>query len=137
MKKFKLNSVLLVLFSLTVFASCDRDDDKTPDPVKETVKNALATEVTGPATGKVNTELSYEVTFLPDNSCGEFTKFTEATIGTVKGLQVEVKYPEVCTQQVATPKKAVYKFKSAEKGTFEIKFKKSATEFIIQKVVID
>ena len=65
-------------------------------------------------------------------------KFTEVTIGTEKGLQVEAKYPsEVCTQQVPDPKKTVYKFKSATEGTFEIKFKKSETEFITQKVVIE
>ncbi|MNU03753.1 hypothetical protein D3C72_2478930 [compost metagenome] len=60
------------------------------------------------------------------------------TLGTVKGLQVEAKYPsEVCTQQVPEPKKTTYKFKSAVKGTFDIKFRKSETEFITTKVVID
>ena len=49
------------------------------------------------------------------------------------------KYPKegVCTQQVPEPKKTVYKFKSTTKGTFEIKFKKSETEFLTQKVVIE
>ncbi|MBF4473717.1 hypothetical protein [Flavobacterium sp. HJJ] len=135
MKNFRLKSVLVVLFGLIFFVSCNNDDDKSP--VTETVKSALATEVKGPATGKVNTELSFDVTFVPETACGEFSKFTEAAIGSVKGLQVEVKYPsQVCTMQVPAPKTAVYKFKSAAKGTFEIKFKKSETEFIIQKVVI-
>jgi hypothetical protein len=135
MKNFRLKSVFIVLFGLIVFASCDNDDDKSP--VTETAKTSFATELKGPATGKINVELSYEVSFVPETVCGEFNKFTEVAVGSVKGLQIEVKYPsDVCTMQVPAPKTVVYKFKSATKGTFEIKFKKSETEFITQKVVI-
>jgi hypothetical protein len=137
MKKFKLKSVLVVLFLATALVSCSNDDDKVTAP-GESTKNALVTEIKGPETGKVNEELSYDVTFIVDNACGEFNKFTEVTLGTEKGWQVEVKYPGgVCTQQVPDPKKTVYKFKSATAGTFEIKFRKSETEFITQKVIIE
>jgi len=136
MKSFRLKSALVVLFLSIAFVSCSNDDDnKTPAP---TEKAALVTKIEGPATGKVNDELSYEVTYVVDNACAEFDKISEVTIGSVKGLQVIAKYPaQVCTQQVPEPKKTVYKFKSAAKGTFEIKFKKSETEFLTQKVVID
>lgn len=136
MKSFRLKSVLVVLFLSIAFVSCSNDDDQKTAP--QTEKPALVTEVKGPATGKVNDELSYEVTFVLDNACGEFEKISEVTIGAVKGLQVIAKYPTgVCTQQVPEPKKTIYKFKSAAKGTFEIKFKKSETEFITHKVVIE
>lgn len=136
MKSFKLKSVLVVLFLSTVFVSCSNDDDHAVVPAK--TKVALVTEVKGPATGKVNEELSYDVTFIVDNACGEFDKIEDTKIGEIKGLQVVAKYPsEVCTQQVPDPKKTVYKFKSATKGSFEIKFKKSETEFITTKVVIE
>lgn len=136
MKNFKFKSALVVLFLSTALISCSNDDDKAVD--NGTIKVALATEVKGPATGKVNEELSYDVTFIVDNACGEFSKISEVTIGAEKGLQVEAKYPSgVCTQQVPDPKKTVYKFKSATKGTFDIKFKKSETEFVTAKVVIE
>lgn len=137
MKSFKLKSVLVVLFLSISFVSCNNDDDETPveNPVS---KAALVTGITGPATGKVNDELSYEVTYVVDNACGEFDKISEVKIGTVTGLQVIAKYPAgVCTQQVPDPKKTVYKFKATAKGTVEIKFKKSETEFITKSVVID
>jgi len=137
MKSFRLKSVLVVLFLTIGLASCSNDDDeKTPDT---TSKAALATEIKGPATGKVNEELSYDVTYLLETACGEFDKIADVTIGDVKGLQVVAKYPTqgVCTMQLPEPKKTVYKFKSTTKGTFEIKFKKSETEFINQKVVIE
>lgn len=137
MKSFRLKSVLVVLFLVTAFVACSSDDDKPEEtPVKN--KIAFVTEIKGAATGKVNEELSYDVTYVLDNACGEFVKISDATIGTEKGLQVEVKYPTgVCTQEVPSPKKTVYKFKSAVKGTFEIKFKKSEKEFLTQKVVIE
>ncbi|MFD2939324.1 hypothetical protein [Flavobacterium notoginsengisoli] len=136
MKSFRLKSVLVVLFLSIAFVSCSNDDDeKTPTP---TTKAALVTEIKGPATGKVNDELSYDVTYTVDNACAQFDKISEVTIGDVKGLQVIAKYPsEVCTQQVPEPQKTVYKFKATAKGTIEIKFKKSETEFLIQKVVIE
>lgn len=136
MKSFRLKSSLVVLFLSIAFVSCSNDDDdKTPTP---TTKAALVTEIKGPAKGKVNDELSYDITYVVDNACAEFDKISEVTIGSVKGLEVIAKYPsEVCIQQVPDPKKTVYKFKSATKGTFEIKFKKSEKEFIIQKVVIE
>ncbi|MCP2025618.1 hypothetical protein L1276_000758 [Flavobacterium sp. HSC-32F16] len=136
MKSFKLKSVLVVLFLSIVFISCNNDDDHAEAPIK--TKTAFVTEIKGSGTGKVNEELSYDVTYVVENACAEFVKISDASIGSVKGLQVEVKYPsEVCTQQVPEPKKTVYKFKSAAKGTFEIKFKKSETEFLTQKVVIE
>ncbi|TDP03392.1 hypothetical protein [Flavobacterium sp. 245] len=136
MKRFRLKSVLVVLFLSTALISCSNDDDKAESTVK--TKTAFVTEIKGPATGKVNDELSYDVTFTVDNACGEFDKITETTIGEAKGLQVIAKYPsEVCTQQVPDPKKTVYKFKATAKGTIEIKFRKSETEFLTQKVVIE
>jgi hypothetical protein len=136
MKKFRLKSVLAVVLLAAAFVSCNNDDNEQVTDPK--TKAALVTEIKGPATGKVNIELSYDVTFIVDNACGEFDKISEVTIGSVKGLQVVAKYPsEVCTTQVPDPKKTVYKFKPTEKGTFEIKFKKSETEFVTQKVVID
>ena len=137
MKNFRFKSVFVVLFLSSALISCSNDDDEPITP-KPTTKVALVTEVKGPATGKVNEELSYDVTFIVDNACGEFSKISEVKIGTEKGLQVEAKYPsEICTQQVPDPKKTIYKFKSAAKGTFEIKFKKSDKEFITTKVVIE
>lgn len=137
MKNFRFKSVFVVLFLSSALISCSNDDDEPITP-KPTTKVALVTEVKGPATGKVNEELSYDVTFIVDNACGEFSKISEVTIGTEKGLKVEAKYPsEICTQQVPDPKKTIYKFKSATKGTFEIKFKKSDKEFITTKVVIE
>jgi len=137
MKSFRLKSVLVVLFLSTALISCSNDDDKAESAVK--TKTAFVTKIEGPATGKVNDELSYDVTYLVDNACGEFDKISETKIGDVSGLQVVAKYPSegVCTQQVPDPKKTVYKFKATAKGTIEIKFKKSETEFLTQKVVIE
>lgn len=135
MKSFRLKIILSVLFLVTVFFSCSSDDDQPID--KSTTKSAFVTEIRGPESGKVNDELSYEIFFTADNECGQFDRYSEVIINKVKGLQVEVRYPaEACSRQVPTSKIVVFKFKSTEKGTFEIKFKKSKTEFITRTVVV-
>ncbi|MBF7091455.1 hypothetical protein IUY40_07875 [Flavobacterium sp. ALJ2] len=139
MKNFNLKSALTILFVVTALISCstDKDDDESTTP-EFTVKSALVTEVKGPETGKVNEELSYDVTYIVESACAEFGEISDVTIGTEKGLQVEAKYPSgACTLQVPDPQKTIYKFKSATKGTFDIKFKKSETEFVTAKVIIE
>jgi hypothetical protein len=136
MKNFRLKSVLAVVLLAVAFVSCDNHDYEQVSNTQK--KPASVTEIKGPATGKVNVELSYVITYIVDNACGEFDNITETTIGKEKGYQVEVKYPaEVCTQQMPDPKKTVLKFTPTVKGTFELKFKKSETEFLTQKVVIE
>lgn len=136
MKNFRLKSVWAVVLLATAFVSCNNDDDEQVNNVN--TRAASVTEINGPTTGKVDVELSYEITFVADNACAEFDNISATTIGKEKGLQVEVKYPsEICTMQVPTPKKTIYKIKPTAKGTFELKFKKSETEFITQKVVIE
>lgn len=135
MKSFRLKLILSLLFVATVFFSCNSDDDQPID--KSTTKSAFVTEIRGAESGKVNEELSYEIFFAADNECGEFDRYSEVMIDKVKGLQVEVKYPaEACSKQVPVSKFTVFKFKTTEKGTFEIKFKKSKTEFITHTVII-
>ncbi|MDR7212127.1 hypothetical protein [Flavobacterium piscis] len=136
MKTLKLKSVLVVLFLATAFISCDNDDDKAT--TKPVIKVAFATEVKGPEKGKVNEDVNIEVSYNLENPCGKFDKFTETTIGTEKGFQILTKYEsEVCILMVPELQTAIYKFKSAEKGTFNIKFKKSETEFITKTVIIE
>ena len=136
MKNFRLKSVLAVVLLAVAFVSCNNDDDEQVNNTE--TRAASVTEIKGPATGKVNVELSYVITYIVDNACAEFVNITETTIDKENGYQVEVKYPaEVCTMQVPDPKKTVLKFKPTLKGTFELKFKKSETEFVTQKVVID
>ena len=136
MKTFKLKSVLVVLFLATAFISCNNDDDnETTQPI---VKIAFATEVKGPEKGKVNEDVNIEVSYNLENPCGKFDKFVETTIGTDKGLQVQTKYEsEVCILMIPELQTTVYKFKSTAKGTFNLKFRKSETEFITKTVIIE
>ena len=138
MKKFKLQSLALTVFFATVFISCSSDD--TPHTPEFIYKTSYVTEVNGPTTGKVNQELSYEVSFYVDNSCGEFNKMTDIELNKLPGYQVEAKYATSCTPttpQTPQIKRTIYKVKSAQKGTFYLRFTKSETEYITTTVVID
>lgn len=132
MKKLKLHVVALVLFTATAFVSCS-DDDNGNSTVSKT---EFVTEVDGPETGEVNKDVLLNVTFAVEGECGEFEKTIETTTGNTKTIEVQVKYDssKVCTQP--TTRTMVYKFKSTAVGTYILKFKKSATEFITQTIVI-
>ncbi|MDR7370440.1 hypothetical protein [Flavobacterium aquidurense] len=137
MKNFKLQSIALIVFFVTLLTSCSNDND-TPKVPEFVYKTSYVTAVNGPLAGKVNQELSYEVSFTVDNSCGEFNKMTDIELDKLPGYQVEAKYATSCTPPSQTPevKRTIYKVKSAVKGTYYLRFTKSPTEFITTTVVI-
>lgn len=135
MKKFKLHAVALLVVVSSVFASCSSDDNNG-EPALVT-KESLVTAVTGPETGDLNQELTLNVTFAVKNNCGTFSKFIETTQGTTKSIEVEAVYTGSNCGFTPTTKNTTYKFKSATAGTYSLKFKKTATEFITHTIVID
>lgn len=133
MKKFKLQAVALVLLVSTAFTSCSDDDSGT----SLVTKKSLVTAVTGPETGDLNQDVTLNVTFAVENNCGAFNRYIETTEGTTKNIEVEAKYEGSDCGTTATTKTTTYKFKSATAGTYSLKFKKTATEFITHTIVID
>ena len=134
MKKFKLHAIALLVVVSSAFTSCSSDDNSAPNLV---VKKSLVTAVTGPETGDLNKELSLNVTFAVDNSCGAFHSFAETTQSTTKTVEVQAVYAGNNCGTTPTTKTATYKFKTATAGTYNLKFKKTATEFITHTIVID
>jgi hypothetical protein len=132
MKRLKLKAIALALFVTAGFVSCNNDDD-TPSI---TTKKTLVSLVTGPTAGTVNQELTLNVTFAVDNSCGAFNKFIETTTDKTTVIEVEAKYEGSNCGTTATTKTTTYKFKATTTGTYILKFKKSATEFVTQTIVI-
>jgi hypothetical protein len=132
MKKLKLQALALVLFAGAAFTSCSDDDSKGLE-----TEEAFVTLVTGAATADLNQEITLTATFAVDNNCGSFNKFNETTNGTTKTIAVEAKYTGSDCGTTPTTKTAAYKFKQATAGTYTLKFKKSATEFVTHTVVVD
>ncbi|SHG25891.1 hypothetical protein [Flavobacterium defluvii] len=134
MKKFKLQSIALMLLFITALTSCSNDDSPTEDVI---YKSAFATEVSGPLTGKVGQELSYAITFPVENGCGEFNQMTDVEFNKELGYQIEVKYPKAtCNRPEPENKVTIYKITTSKAGTYYLRIAKSETEFIVTKVVI-
>lgn len=133
MKKLRLHTVAVLLFTATAFISCSNDDDNN----STTSKTEFVTQVTGPATGAKNQELSFDVTYAVAGDCGTFERTVETTTGNTKTIEVKVKYDKskVCTQP--TTQSFVYKFKATAAGTYILKFKKTATDFVTQTIVVN
>jgi hypothetical protein len=133
MKNFRLQAAVVVLFIATAFTSCS-DDDNTPSAV---TKTSLVSKVEGAVTGDINVEVPLTVTFSVDNNCGSYNKFIETAAANTKTIEVESKYEGTDCGTTPTSKTAVYKFKSTTVGTYNLKFKKTATEFVTHTIVID
>lgn len=132
MKKFALQTIALVLFVSTAFTSCSSDDSGET----LTLQKEFVTAVTGPTTGTVNQEVALSVTYAVDNSCGQFNKYVETLNGNTKTIEVEAKYVGTNCGTTPATKTEPYKFIVNQAGTYVFKFKKSATEFITQTVVV-
>jgi hypothetical protein len=132
MKKIKLQVIALVLVVASGFTSCSNDDD---EPILVTKKSFISA-VAGPTTGRVNQELILTVSFGVDNDCGAFNKFVEITTGNTKEIEVESKYVGTNCNTIPVTKTTPYSFKATTAGTYILKFKKSATEFVTQTIVI-
>lgn len=133
MKKFALQTMALVLFVSTAFTSCSSDD--SGDTL--TLQKEFVTAVTGPTTGAVNEDITLTVTYAVDNSCGQFNKYVQTVNGNTKTIEVEAKYVGTDCGTTPATKTEPYKFKVIQAGTYVFKFKKSATEFITQTVVVE
>ncbi len=136
MRIFRLQSVLAVLFLAVSLVACSSDDNKNETP--QTISKAVdVTAITGPSTGKVGVDVNFEISFTVENACGQFDRISDISIGKESGFQIEAKYPkETCANQTPTALHTVYTFSPESKGTFEIKFKKSETEFLVKTLVI-
>jgi len=134
MKKFRLHTVALVFFIAAGFTSCSDDDTSS---LALTTKQSFVSLVTGATTADINQEISLTVTFAVDNSCGSFNKFVETTADKTKTIAVEAKYVGNNCGTTPATKTEPYKFKAATAGTYVLKFKKSATEFVTHNVVVD
>ena len=132
MKKVKLQLIALVLVATTGFTSCSNEDE----PAIIT-KKAFVSAVNGPAAGAVNEELTLTVSFAVENNCGVFNKFVETpTEANTKVIEVETVSEGTNCDAVPATKTVPYKFKATAAGTYILKFKKSATEFVTQTIVI-
>jgi len=133
MKKIKFQAMAFVAFLAIGATSCSDDDATT----SSFTKGANVTEVTGPEEGNVNQELSYLVRYSVDNSCGTFQRFVETAAGNTKTIEVVARYSGNDCDTSVVVKDTVYKFTPTAAGAYNLKFKKSATEFVTKTVAVN
>lgn len=133
MKKFALKTLAIVLFVSTAITSCSSNDDS------ETIisKSEFATAVTGPETGLINQEITFQVNFEVENECGEFKEFAQTASGNTKTIQIQSLYTGTNCGTTDVARTEPYKFTVNTAGTYVFKFKSSASTFITKTVVIE
>ncbi|AUP77574.1 hypothetical protein [Flavivirga eckloniae] len=132
MKIVRLKMVAFALFMAASFVACSEDDGVLLDITKKTV----VTNVAGDTTGEVDKEIPLDITFIIDNNCGTFSKLIKETTDKTTIIEVEAKYLGTNCGSTPSTKRVIYKFKAPTIGTYTLKFKKSATEFITHIIEI-
>lgn len=132
MKKFRLQTVAMLLFVAVSLTSCSNDDDQ-PQVLPKT---SFVSAVTGPTTGIPNQVLNFTVTYAVENNCGVFTKFVETTTENTKQIEVQSKYDGTSCGNTPSTKTTTYSLKPTIEGTYILKFKKTAAEFVTQTIVV-
>ncbi|CAA0212023.1 hypothetical protein [Tenacibaculum maritimum] len=121
---------------LVFLVSAGSLSSNTVNMVSYTRKNAFAVRVTGPRKGEVNEECIFNVKFeLADNE-SLFSKFVEEGSNKLRTIEVEVKYSDINRNTATKMRIEEYRFKVKERGDYELKFKKSATEYITKRITI-
>lgn len=131
MKKFRLHTIALLLIVSAAFTSCMNDD--VPNEI--TLGDARVTAASGPDTAAINEEITINLTYNVDNTCGHFNGFVKTTEENTTTVIVEAFYDDTdCGGNIVNL--VAYKFKEVKAGTYILKFKKSETEFITKTIVV-
>lgn len=124
---------LILSILLLAIISCSKEQENN------CIENKIAyvSSINSPSTGTVKQNINMEVSFGVNNGCGNFGKFIETQNGNTTTIEVEARYEGcVCTLDAPT-RKTNYVFKAQTTGNYILKFKSSATEFIIVNLTIN
>jgi PBP1b-binding outer membrane lipoprotein LpoB len=132
MKKLRLKTVAMILFAAVSLTACSNDDDQP----QEVTKTSFVSAIAGPTTGIPNQELSFTVSYAVENNCGTFNKFVETTVENTKQIELQSKYEGTGCGTTPVTKTTTYKMKPTAEGTYILKFKKTASEFVTQTIVV-
>lgn len=124
-----------LLVSLAMIASCDISSDDN-ERVCSYISGVGVSEVRGPNTANVNEEITLDVAFVVQNSCGGFQKFHQTQTGNDIILTVNAIYEGCDCEDTPELIDTTYKFKALSAGVYNLKFKKTNTEFITHTVTV-
>lgn len=113
-----------ILLAGVFFSGCDTDESE-PD-----FGMSVITKVDGPTSGSVSQEITLQVTLQGNNSCAVRGELTETAGGNTRVIMGKVVHESVSCFPVLTSVLANYTFKTAAKGTYELRFVKADNTFI-------
>ena len=133
MKNIALKTLAIVLFISTSLTSCSSDDGG------ETVitSTSYITDATGPETGFVNQDITFNVKYFAENGCGAFDQFIQTQSGNTKTIVAQLKYVGDNCGNTQTEITTPYTFNVNVAGTYTFKFKKNASQYITRVVIVE
>ncbi|WP_336093204.1 hypothetical protein [Leeuwenhoekiella sp. CH_XMU1409-2] len=128
----------LLFAGLLFISGCDATSTSAEEKNCTETKTAWVSEVSGGSTVALDDELKLVVSFPVNNGCGQFNQFIESINGNEISIEVEAIYDtcSMCTMDIPT-RNADYIFRPKEEGSYILKFKTSATEFITKEITVN
>lgn len=125
-----------LLVSFIMIASCDVGIDDNQN-VCSYIAGVGTTQVTGPVTAAVNEEITLTTTFSVANNCGSFYLFNETNgSNNDKNITINARFDGCNCNDIPVVKTEPYKFKAISPGVYNLKFKKTNTEFITHTITV-
>ena len=130
----KVSTIILLFFvfaTLTVI-SCSKAHIKCT-----TYQDTPVTGVQGPTSTTVNQAIDLVITYSFGNSCGKFERLQLTTSGNTTTITVIGKYEGCICSEVIVNGQTTYQFRSAQPGTYELKFFQSSGSFLTHTIVVN
>ena len=133
-----MKNLFFILLAITLL-SCDAvssttDENSTEECVK--TETAYITNVEGEKETEAGKSLDLTLSFPVMNGCGQFNQFKESVSGKTATIAVEAIYEGcICTMDIPT-RTATYHFKASAAGTYTLRFKSSATAYILKTITV-
>ena len=127
------NNLICFVFSIILLTSCikKKEEDKCLSYAK-----APVTKIEGATTASVNQELNLTISFICFNGCGQFGNVEETISGNTTTIVVNAKYAGcIWTQDVPT-RTTLYKFKTSQAGTYELKFLQTENNYLTHTIIV-
>ncbi len=131
-------SFTIIAFAITAIGlhGCSKSSGSSMPANCTSYIPAAVTAVSFPGTVQVNTEVTFSISFICMNGCGQFGSLDVTSDGTITNVNVIAKY-EGCTCTQDTPTRtAEYKFKPLQAGTYFFKFWEGGTSYRTETLTV-
>lgn len=126
--------VCITLFLDCFFSSCKKSSEPSDNCI--TYQQSPVAEVTGPKTGSINKDINFTVSFGCSSGCAKYGTCSQTVDGNTRTIMVITRYEGCICTMIAPILQTTYTFKTAQAGTYFLKFLQSNNYYLTDTLVV-